>query len=125
SRLSAMPRFASRSSGGQGAALAMVAAYILAGELRRTNGDYASAFTRYQDLFGPFVLQKQDAALRFAGAFAPKSKFALFLRNQIFNVLSIRWIENLAMGRDFADRIMLPDYGLTKSGIVKQSRNHA
>jgi len=96
--------------GGQGAALAMVAAYLLAGELRRTNGDYASAFTRYQDLFGPFALQKQDAALRFAGAFAPKSKFALFLRNRILNVMSIRWIANLAMGRDFADRITLPDY---------------
>jgi hypothetical protein len=39
-----------------------------------------------QDLFGPFVLQKQDGALRFAGAFAPKSKLALFLRNQIFNI---------------------------------------
>jgi 2-polyprenyl-6-methoxyphenol hydroxylase-like FAD-dependent oxidoreductase len=76
--------------GGQGSALAMVAAYILACELRRTNGDYASAFARYQALFGPFVLQKQDGALRFAGAFAPKSKFALFLRNQIFNMLSVR-----------------------------------
>ena len=88
----------------------MVAAYILAGELRRTNGDYAAAFARYQDLFGPFVLQKQDGALRFAGVFAPKSKFALFLRNQIFNMLSVRWIANLTMGRDFADRITLPDY---------------
>jgi 2-polyprenyl-6-methoxyphenol hydroxylase-like FAD-dependent oxidoreductase len=96
--------------GGQGSALAMVAAYILAGELHRTNGEYASAFRRYEDLFGPFVLKKQDAALRFAGAFAPQSKFALFLRNQVFNVLSIRWIANLAMGRDFADRITLPDY---------------
>jgi 2-polyprenyl-6-methoxyphenol hydroxylase-like FAD-dependent oxidoreductase len=96
--------------GGQGSALAMVAAYILAGEIRRADGDCASAFARYQDLFGPFALQKQDAALRFAGAFAPKSKFALFLRNQIFNMLSVRWIANLAMGRDFADRITLPDY---------------
>jgi 2-polyprenyl-6-methoxyphenol hydroxylase-like FAD-dependent oxidoreductase len=96
--------------GGQGSALAMVAAYLLAGELRGTNADYVSAFARYQDLFGPFVRQKQDAALRFAGAFAPKSKFALFLRNQIFNALSIRWIAHLAMGHDFADRITLPDY---------------
>ena len=56
----------------------MVAAYILAGELHRADGDYAEAFPRYQDLFGPFVFNKQKAALRFAGAFAPKSKFALF-----------------------------------------------
>ena len=44
---------------GQGSALALVGAYILAGELHRTHGDYAAAFGRYQDLFGPFVLNKQ------------------------------------------------------------------
>jgi 2-polyprenyl-6-methoxyphenol hydroxylase-like FAD-dependent oxidoreductase len=88
----------------------MVAAYILAGELHRANGDYAEAFRRYQDLFGPFVLKKQKAALRFAGAFAPKSKFALFLRNQIFDLLAIPWIANLAVGRDLADNLALPDY---------------
>jgi 2-polyprenyl-6-methoxyphenol hydroxylase-like FAD-dependent oxidoreductase len=96
--------------GGQGSALAMIAAYILAGELRRSSGEHASAFRRYQELFGPFVLQKQEAALRFAGVFAPRSEFALFLRNQILNLLSIGWIANVAMGRDFADRITLPDY---------------
>ena len=37
---------------GQGSALAMVAAYILAGELHRSNGDYTAAFGRYQELFG-------------------------------------------------------------------------
>ena len=88
----------------------MVAAYILAGELHRAKGDYAEAFRRYQDLFGPFVLKKQKAALRFAGTFAPKSKFSLFLRNQIFNLLTIPWIADLAVGRDFADNIALPDY---------------
>jgi 2-polyprenyl-6-methoxyphenol hydroxylase-like FAD-dependent oxidoreductase len=95
---------------GQGSALAMVAAYILAAELYRSNGDYATAFQRYQDLFGPFVLKKQKAALRFAGAFAPKSRFGLFLRNQIFNLMAIPWVADLAMGRDFSDRIVLPDY---------------
>lgn len=67
---------------GQGTAQAMVAAYILAGELRRANGNYAEAFARYQRLFGPFVRGKQKAALRFAGFFAPKSNFSLFLRDQ-------------------------------------------
>lgn len=95
---------------GQGSALAMVAAYILAGELHRANGDYAGAFTRYQDLFGPFVLAKQKAALRYAGAFAPNSKISMFLRNQIFNLMSIRWIADLVAGRDLADKISLPNY---------------
>ena len=95
---------------GQGSALAIVGAYILAGELHRSHGDYAAAFARYQDLFGPFVLKKQKAALRFAGTFAPKSSFALFLRNRLFNLMAIPWIADLAAGRDLADSIALPDY---------------
>ena len=95
---------------GQGAALAMVAAYVLAGELHRARGDYAKSFARYQDLFAPFALRKQETALRFAGAFAPRSKTALLLRNQIFKLLSFRWIANLFIGRDLVDNIPLPDY---------------
>ena len=95
---------------GQGSALAMVAAYVLAGELHRAHGDYAGAFSRYQDLFGPFVARKQKAALRFADSFAPKSKLSLFLRNKIFNLMSIGWVANLALGSGLADKIVLPDY---------------
>jgi 2-polyprenyl-6-methoxyphenol hydroxylase-like FAD-dependent oxidoreductase len=95
---------------GQGTALAMVAAYILAGELHRSKGDYAEAFARYQSLFGPFVREKQKAALRFAGFFAPKSNFSLFLRNQVMKLLDVPWIADLTVGRDIADRIPLPQY---------------
>ncbi len=95
---------------GQGSALAMVAAYILAGELHRAQGDYASAFARYQELFGPFVLHKQQAALRFAGAFAPKTKFGLFFRNQVMNLMRIPWITDLVVSRDISDKISLPEY---------------
>ncbi len=95
---------------GQGCALAMVAAYILAGELHRTRGDYARAFARYQALFGPFVLNKQKAALRFAGAFAPKTKFGLFFRNQIMNLMKIPWITDRVVNRDIVDKIALPEY---------------
>ena len=75
--------------GGQGSALAMVAAYILAGELNRAGGDYTRAFGRYQELFAPLVRGKQKAALRFAGFFAPKSRPALFFRNRVMNLLAI------------------------------------
>ena len=94
---------------GQGSALAMISAYILAGELHRASGNYTEAFERYQSLFGPFVRPKQEAALRFAASFAPKSRMALFLRNQIFKLLSIGWIANLAAG-DLVDKIALPNY---------------
>jgi 2-polyprenyl-6-methoxyphenol hydroxylase-like FAD-dependent oxidoreductase len=95
---------------GQGSALAIVAAYILAGELYRADGDYATAFANYQALFGPFVRGKQKAALRFASAFAPKSRMALFVRNQIMNLLRIPLIANLAVGREIIDSITIPEY---------------
>lgn len=95
---------------GQGSALAMVAAYILAGELHRANGNYVDPFARYEAIFSPFVRQKQAMALRFGGFFAPKSNFALFLRNQVMKLLSIGWIADLTVGRDLSDAITLPDY---------------
>jgi len=95
---------------GQGSALAMVAAYILAGELHRAGGDYAQAFARYQQLFAPFVQGKQKAALRFAGFFAPKSKASLFFRNQVMNLLQIRWVADRAITSDLVDKLALPEY---------------
>ena len=95
---------------GQGSALAMVGSYLLAGELHRARGDYRRAFELYQQRFAPFVLAKQDAAPRFAGIFAPKSRFWLFVRDQVMNLLRIPLVANVAVGRDLADRITLPNY---------------
>jgi hypothetical protein len=91
---------------GQGSALAMVVAYVLAGELHLANGDYFKAFGRYQDIFGPFVFSKQ--------------KVALFLCNQIFRLMAIPWIADLAIGRDLADNITLSNYSLrTRSWLAR------
>ncbi len=95
--------------GGEGSGLAMIAAYILAGELHRAQGDHRVALARYQERFAPFVLAKQNTAARFAGAFAPKSAFSLFLRNRIMGLLGIPWIARLTL-RSFADNFTLPDY---------------
>jgi len=95
---------------GQGSALGMVGAYILAGELRSAGGDYATAFGRYQERFEPFVRKKQKGALHFAGTFAPKSRASMFLRNQIMKLLKIPWVADLAVGRDLADNFTLPEY---------------
>jgi 2-polyprenyl-6-methoxyphenol hydroxylase-like FAD-dependent oxidoreductase len=88
----------------------MAGAYILAGELHRAGGDYRAAFARYQEKLQPLIQAKQEAALRFAGAFAPKSKFRLWLRNRVLNLLGVGWIADVTVGRDLADRISLPDY---------------
>lgn len=95
---------------GQGSALAMVAAYILAGELRNCGNDFAGAFAKYQERFASFVTQKQRGALRFADFFAPKSKFSMLLLNQIMNLLRIQWVADLTVARDLADDLELPRY---------------
>ena len=94
---------------GQGTALAMVAAYILATELAHANGDFSRAFARYRQRFGPFVLGKQKAATRMAGFFAPRSPLSLFLRDRVLGMMSHPWITRLAVGRSLIDRIDLSD----------------
>ena len=95
---------------GQGTALSMIAAYILAGELRRAGGDHTRAFLEYQRRFGAFVLAKQKAAPRLAGFFAPRSQLGLFIRNKTMSLMNLSWIAKLAISRDITDRIELPEY---------------
>ena len=96
--------------GGQGCALAMVAAYILAGELKRAGGDHEAAFDRYEQRLRDFIEAKQKAALTFASFFAPRSRLALFLGNQFTKLMNIPIITELAVGRQIRDRLELPEY---------------
>jgi 2-polyprenyl-6-methoxyphenol hydroxylase-like FAD-dependent oxidoreductase len=95
---------------GQGAALAMTAAYVLAGELARADGTPEPAFARYEALVRSFIDDKQRAARRFAGSFAPKTALGLFLRNQVTKLLPIPGVAEVIIGRSLLDRLQLPDY---------------
>jgi 2-polyprenyl-6-methoxyphenol hydroxylase-like FAD-dependent oxidoreductase len=94
---------------GQGAALAMISAYVLAGELGKCEGRPEIAFARYEQLLRPFMIAKQAAAQRFAGSFAPKTRLGLALRNQIMKSFALPFVANRALGR-LLDRIELPEY---------------
>ena len=99
---------------GQGAALAMVSAYVLAGELSRTPSQPQEAFARYEDRLHPFIASKQKAAVQFAGSFAPKTRVGLFFRNQITKLLEVPLVAKLVMGPSLFDRIDLPDYPIPR-----------
>jgi 2-polyprenyl-6-methoxyphenol hydroxylase-like FAD-dependent oxidoreductase len=71
---------------GQGAALAMTAAYLLAEELAAADGAYEVAFRRYEQLLRPYIVGKQQAAVRFASFFAPKTQLGLAIRHVVMNV---------------------------------------
>jgi 2-polyprenyl-6-methoxyphenol hydroxylase-like FAD-dependent oxidoreductase len=95
---------------GQGSALAMTGAYVLAGELARAAGCHAEGFANYENQLRAFIETKQQGAERFAGAFAPKTGWGLFLRNQVIRATAIPGIARLAFGKDIVDRLRLPDY---------------
>jgi 2-polyprenyl-6-methoxyphenol hydroxylase-like FAD-dependent oxidoreductase len=96
---------------GQGSALAMTAAYVLAEELERANGDHRAAFRRYEDLLRPYIVGKQKAAVRFASSFAPKTQLGLIIRHLVMNAFRIPVVAKFAIGRDLvADRLELPHY---------------
>lgn len=95
---------------GQGSALAMISAYVLAGELMRADGQYEKAFTRYEALLRAFMDAKQRGAERFAGMFAPKTGWGLQLRNQVIKAFAIPGLAKFAVGKDIADNLQLPRY---------------
>ena len=96
--------------GDQGSALAMTAAYLLAGELRRYQGDHHRAFQAYERRFSPFVLRKQKAALRMSGTFVPRSRSSILLRNLVMKMMNWNPIADLVVRGDLADRLDLPGF---------------
>jgi len=95
---------------GQGSALAMTGAYVLAGELAQADGHHAEAFANYENRLRAFIGAKQQGAERFAGAFAPKTRLGLFLRNQLIKAAAIPGVARLTFGRDIVDSLELPNY---------------
>ncbi|MGH6839365.1 MAG: FAD-binding domain [Methylocella sp.] len=108
---------------GQGAALAMISAYVIAGELSESEGRPQVAFPRYEQLLRPFMTAKQAAARQFADSFAPKTRMGLFLRNHITKVLALPFVANLALG-SLLDRIELPDYPIQCRDGRHEARRH-
>jgi len=88
----------------------MVAAYVLAGELAKSGGYYEAAFHRYERILRPFMDEKQKAAKTYANSFAPKTRFRLFVRNQVLKALRIPGVAELTIGRSITDRLTLPSY---------------
>lgn len=93
---------------GQGSALAMVEAYVLAVELADAAGDHVAAFRAYEHRLARVVRDKQDAALGLGMAFAPANRLQLLLRNSLMGLMGIPVVANLTIGRSLRDPIELP-----------------
>ena len=95
---------------GQGAALAMGAAYILASELKLSRDDYSIGFGRYRQRLSRLIAAKQRSAERLGLWFAPATDLGLFVRNQVTRLMAwapmARWMGRKIMDDNFA----LPEY---------------
>jgi 2-polyprenyl-6-methoxyphenol hydroxylase-like FAD-dependent oxidoreductase len=100
---------------GQGSALAMISAYVLAGELANAGGRYQQAFSNYEARLRPFIETKQRGAERFAGALAPMTSWGLSFRNQVIRAFAIPGLAKLAVGREIIDTLQLPDYQIAST----------
>ena len=95
---------------GQGAALAMTSAYVLAGELAKAQGRHREAFAGYDGALRDHVATKQTGAERFASAFAPKTHWGMVFRNQVVRAFAIPGLARFALGREIIDALDLPQY---------------
>ena len=95
---------------GQGSALAMISAYVLAGELANADGRHEKAFDKYEAFLRAYINTKQRGAERFAAVFAPKTHWGLWFRNQVIKTFAIPGLARFAIGRDIIDTLQLPDY---------------
>ena len=96
---------------GQGSALAMISAYVLAGELANAGGRHEEAFSRYEALLRAYINTKQKGAERFAVAFAPMTPWGLSFRNAVIRTFAIPGLARLVVGREITDKLQLPEYG--------------
>jgi 2-polyprenyl-6-methoxyphenol hydroxylase-like FAD-dependent oxidoreductase len=102
---------------GQGTSLALIGAYVLAGELMAAAGDYQAAFRQYEIEMRPFVMLNQELGLKAANLMKSKERKNLFtwLLDQMMSIAPGRVIQffiNRSTRRihQAANAIALKDY---------------
>jgi 2-polyprenyl-6-methoxyphenol hydroxylase-like FAD-dependent oxidoreductase len=97
--------------GGGGTGLAMVGAYVLAGELA-TNPSHDQAFATYEKIIRPTAKKGQGQARQAGGFFAPDSQRAIRGRSRVYRMLNTKPLNGLLtwLVNRTADAVTLPDY---------------
>jgi 2-polyprenyl-6-methoxyphenol hydroxylase-like FAD-dependent oxidoreductase len=71
--------------GGMGTGTALVAANVLAGELRLSGGDYEAAFARYEATVKPYARRGQQGGARAGRFLAPRTSLGIRARNTLLS----------------------------------------
>ncbi|MBB3038171.1 FAD-dependent monooxygenase [Hoyosella altamirensis] len=102
--------------GGLGTGLAVVSAYVLAGELARADGDHTLAFARYEEMIRDYAKGCQKLADGAGPFLAPRTRRGRWIRNASHRLLTRRpmagWLQKMTVKA--AAGIELEDY----SGVL-------
>jgi 2-polyprenyl-6-methoxyphenol hydroxylase-like FAD-dependent oxidoreductase len=97
---------------GQGSTLAMMGAYILAGELKVALGDHKLAFHQYEQAFRPVVRQEQKKAGSAASFLVPATPLGLWVQTHVSPLLLPPLLVAIERGRRLFPRSSrIKDYG--------------
>jgi 2-polyprenyl-6-methoxyphenol hydroxylase-like FAD-dependent oxidoreductase len=104
---------------GMGTSMALVGAYVLAGELAAAPGDHEAAFVRYQEVLRDYVTQCQTLPPGGVRGFAPQSQLMISVRNLSMRMMT-HWPMRGMLAKQFqkADAITLPAYGAIRRSQV-------
>jgi len=99
---------------GMGTGMAVVGAYILAGELAEADGDYRVALERYETLMRTFVEKCQGIADGGSDWFVPRTRFRLWLSTQMWKILPYTPWKNMMIEvpLKIGNSINLKNYGV-------------
>ncbi|KAA2255990.1 NAD(P)-binding protein [Solihabitans fulvus] len=98
---------------GMGTSMALVGAYVLAGELAAADGDHRIAFAAYQHEMRDYVAANRKRPPGGMKGFAPSTRRGIWLRNQFMRALPHLPGKGMATGgiQKTANSIRLKDYG--------------
>ena len=101
--------------GGNGTGTAVIAAYVLAGELAAADGDYRVAFARYERRLRPYVARGQKQARGGAAFLAPATQKKISQRDRFFRMLPYLPTKGLIryLSTRTATAIKLPDFSVS------------
>ncbi|WP_433433859.1 FAD-dependent monooxygenase [Nonomuraea sp. CA-141351] len=97
---------------GMGSGLALIGAYVLAGELAAAHGDHRVAFARYEEEMRAYATGCQKMGDGVASLMVPGSRFMAGLLNQYYKLMPYLPGKNMAskIARKTAENITLRDY---------------
>ncbi len=96
---------------GMGTSIAMVGAYVLAGELKEANGEYAAAFARYEATMRGFVSEAQKMA-EGVSWFIPHTRMKLWFSKKMWSLMPQSTMRKLMIEQPakIANMVEIKDY---------------